>query len=160
MIEQDQFWDLDHYNHPQLTDDMVVYAERQLGVRLPVEYISLLRHQNGGYTKGFGYPMRQRTTWAEDHVPLNELFGIVTVPERNTALNILDTPYLTEEWELPPHQVLLSGDGHWWVTLDYRNGEVPSVAWIDVESDEDIQVAPTFADFINGLRPDAEFNEP
>lgn len=48
---------------------------------------------------------------------------------------------------LPPKQVLLSGDGHYWITLGYRRGEVPSVAWIDVEFGEDIQVAPTFAEF-------------
>jgi len=33
------------------------------------------------------------------------------------------------------------------------------VAWIDVECDEDIQVAPTFAAFLEGLRPESEFEE-
>ena len=158
-MEQDKFWDSDHYNNPPLTDDMVVYAEQQLGVTLPTEYITLLRHQNGGYTKGFGYPMTQRTTWAKDHVPLNQLSGIVIEHEHSKAPSILETAYMTEEWGLPPRQVLLTGEGDWWITLDYRNGEVPSVAWIDVDCDEDIQVAPTFAEFINGLRPVSEFDE-
>jgi len=65
---------------------------------------------------------------------------------------------MTEEWRLPPRQVLLSGDGHWWITLDYRNSDVPSVAWIDTECGEDIQVAPNFATFLEGLQPSSEFD--
>jgi len=71
-IPPDQFWGSNYYDHPPLTDEMVAVAESRLGVKLPAEYIALLRHQNGGYTQGFAYPMRQRTTWAEDHVPLND----------------------------------------------------------------------------------------
>jgi hypothetical protein len=158
-IPADKFWRSNYYNHPPLTDEMVAVAERQLGVKLPVEYVALLRIQNGGYTHGFGFPMTQRTTWAEDHVPLNDLAGIVTDPAIRTAQNILDTAYMTEEWGLPPGQVLLTGDGHWWITLDYRNGDVPSVAWIDVECGEDVQVASSFAVFLDGLRPNSEFSK-
>jgi hypothetical protein len=156
-ITTDRFWSSNYYKHPPLTDEMVAVAERQLGVKLPAEYIALLRIQNGGYTHGFGFPMTRRTTWAEDHIPLHDLAGIVTDPEIRTALNILETAYMTQEWGLPPRQALLSGDGHWWITLDYRNGDVPSVAWIGVECDEDIQVAPTFAEFLEKLRPRSEF---
>jgi hypothetical protein len=157
-IAPNEFWRSNHYNHPPLTDQMVAVAERQLGVKLPAEYIALLRIQNGGYTHGFGFPMTRRTTWAEDHVPLHDLAGIVLDPSIRTAQNILDTAYMTEEWGLPPRQALLSGEGHWWITLDYRRGDVPSVTWINVECDEDIQIAPTFAAFLDGLRPSAEFN--
>jgi hypothetical protein len=157
-IPIDRFWRSNHYEHPPLTDEMVSSAEEQLGVRLPAEYLALLRLQNGGYTHGFGFPMTQPTTWAKDHVPLNDLSGIVTDPSIRTAQNILDTGYMTEEWGLPPRQVLLSGDGHWWITLDYRSGDSPSVAWIDVECSEDIQVAPTFRAFLEGLRPMSDFD--
>jgi hypothetical protein len=63
MIPIHDFWRSNYYNHPPLTDEMVEAAEKQLGVKLPLEYIALLRIQNGGYTKDFGYPMTQRTTW-------------------------------------------------------------------------------------------------
>jgi hypothetical protein len=159
MVEPDRFWGRNHYEHPALTEEMLARAEQRLGVKLPAEYVALLRTQNGGYTRGFGYPMSQETSWAEDHVPLHDLAGIVTDPDHSTAQNILDTPYLAEEWGLPPRQVLLSGDGHWWITLDYRGGDEPSVAWIDVECGEDIQVAPSFSSFLQGLRPDSEFRE-
>jgi hypothetical protein len=159
MIAMNNFWRSNYYNHPPLTDEMVSVAEKQLAVKLPREYIALLRIQNGGYTHRFGFPMTQRTTWADNHVPLNDMTGIVTDPSIRTAQNILKTAYMTEEWGLPPRQALLTGDGHWWITLDYRNGDIPSVAWVDVECGEDVQVAASFAAFLDGLRPISEFDE-
>ena len=156
-ISPERFWRSNYYNHPPLTDEMVAEAERRLGVTLPAEYLALLRVQNGGYTHGFGFLMAEPTSWAKDHVPLNDLAGIVTDPAVNTAQNILDTAYMTEEWGLPPSQALLSGEGHWWITLDYRKGAIPSVAWIDVERNQELQIAPSFAAFLDGLRPAADF---
>lgn len=150
-INKADFWDKNYNNHPTLTDDMITTAEAMLNVKLPTLLIDLLKIQNGGYTKGFAYPMTVKTTWAENHVPLSELFGIVTDPTINTGQNILDTAYMTEEWGLPDKQVLLNGDGHWWITLDYRRSETPSVRWVDVECDQDIHIADTFDDFISGL---------
>lgn len=133
---------------------MVKEAEGILGVELPAAFIALLRIQNGGYTRGFVFPTTIRTSWAEDHVPLNELFGI---GGKELSLvgghNILDTGYMTKEWGLPTKQVLLAGDGHWWITLDYRMSNVPSVSWIDVEVDEDMLLARSFEDFLAGILP-------
>ena len=64
---------------------------------------------------------------------------------------------MTREWGLPPRQVLLTGDGHWWISLDYRAGDVPSVAWLAIDHGQDIQVAPSFAAFLDGLLPDSAF---
>ncbi len=158
-VNPGEFWRSNHYNHPALTDKMVADAELQLGVKLPDEYIALLYIQNGGYTHRFGFPTSHRTLWAEDHVPLHELFGIVTDPSHRTAQNILDTAYMTREWDLPPRQVLLAGNGHWWITLDYRNGEVSSVAWLAIDSGQDFQLAPSFGAFLNGLLPLSAFDE-
>ncbi len=152
-MDAHSFWEDNFYNHPPLTDQMVEQAEAMLGFKLPGSLIALLWIQNGGYTKGFVHPMKQRTTWAEDHVPLDDLGGIVLDPEHETALNLLQTEYMTKEWGLPEKQVLLSGDGHYWITLDYRHGPEPTVAWIDVECGEDFQVAASFDDFLSGLVP-------
>jgi hypothetical protein len=156
-IDPNHFWRTNYYDHPSLTNEMVVEAERQLGVKLPEEYLALLWIQNGGYTQRFGFPMPRPTTWAEDHVPLHELFGIVTDSELRTAQNILQTAYMTREWDLPPRQVLLTGEGHWWISLDYRASDSPSVVWLAIDTNEDIQVAPSFADFLNGLLPASAF---
>lgn len=154
-IPDDQFWRPGASMRPPLTDEMLAAAEERLGVRLPAELVRLLRLQNGGNTDGFRLPMTTPTTWAEDHIPLYELFGIVTDPSVGTGQNLLDTEYLTDEWDLPPGQVLLAGDGHGWVTLDYRRRAEPSVAWIDVDNGQDLQVAPTFAAFLDRLVPDS-----
>ena len=153
-----QFWKSTPQVNPPFSETMVPVAEMELGVPLPVEYVALLRIQNGGYTVGFGFPMTRSTSWATDHVPLRDMAGIVTDPHSTSLHNILASRCMTSEWGLPPSQAILSGDGHWWITLDYRRGESPSVAWIDVDSDEDIQVAPSFAAFLQGLRPASEFD--
>jgi hypothetical protein len=157
-MDKDNFWGSNYYNHPALATDMVTEAEHVLGVKLPSELIELLTIQNGGYTKGFAYPMTQPTSWAENHVPFSELFGLVD-ESFDTAQNSLSTAYMTQEWGLPEKQVLLCGDGHWWLTLDYRKGDTPSVAWIDTETEQDIQVADSFRAFLDGLVPDDHFAE-
>src|ERR1044072_4238802 len=97
-VNKADFWASNYYQHPPLTDQMVATAEAMLNVKLPMLFIDLLKIQNGGYTKGFAYPMNMKTTWAESHVPLSELFGIVTDPAIKTAQNILDSAYMTNEW--------------------------------------------------------------
>lgn len=151
IIDKINFWDSNYYNHPQLTEKMIISAEKILNVKLPILLIELLKVQNGGYTKGFAFPMKEKTTWSENHVPLNELFGIILEKNQETAQNIMDSQYMTDEWGLPEKQILLSGDGHWFITLDYRKGNVPSVRWIDTECDEDVQIADNFDDFFHGL---------
>ncbi|MFB6319474.1 SMI1/KNR4 family protein [Saccharicrinis sp. FJH54] len=150
-VDKSNFWAENFYKHPPLTDKTIMSAEFALKVQLPKLLIELLKIQNGGYTKGFRFPMKQKTSWAEDHVPFNEMFGIVTDKSIDTAQNILDSDYMTKEWGLPEKQVLLSGDGHYWISLDFRNNSIPSVRWLDMENNEDIHIANCFDDFINGL---------
>ncbi len=151
------FWGTNYYEHPPLTDAAICAAQSRLGVQLPSELISLLRIQNGGYTQGFAHPMAIATTWAKDHVPLEDLAGILE-PEHPSPMNLTRSPETCVEWGLPPSQVLLSGDGHYWITLDYRIGAVPSVAWIDVECGQDVRIAPSFAAFLDGLVPGSNYS--
>lgn len=151
---------------PRLTDEMVHAAEETLGVTLPTAYLEELREANGGYlTEPAAFPMSVPTRWADDHVPFMSLNGIPAVGDAGpfgTGGGILATPYLTTEWGLPARLVLLCGEGHWWIALDYRaagpHGE-PSVVWIDVDGDEDIQIAENFATFRAGLVSEDEFEE-
>ena len=168
-ITTSEFWAENHYDHPPLTDEMVAAAERELGVRLPAEYLTLLRVQNGGQTRGFIYPTPRSAAGAEGPVVLEHLNGIVLDPDHQTAQNILNPACLPPVAPLFPQrlgfmrdpasplyrQVLLSSaDGHCWVTLDYRGGEAPTVAYIDVEYGWEAQLAPSFAAFLDGLAPD------
>lgn len=146
------FWDLNYYNHPPLTKDMIHLAEKLLRVKLPALFIELLKIQNGGFTKGFAFQVAEKANLGESHIPLHELFGIVTDEYIWTAQNILDSRSAAEEWGLPEKQILLAVDeGPRYITLDYRNGSVPSVRLINLKLDEDIHVANSFDDFVNGL---------
>lgn len=158
-INMTEFWDSNYYNNSPLTDKMIKQAESELGVKLPDTFLDLLKIQNGGYTKGFAFPMAVKTTWSDNHVPLTELFGIVINKESDSAHNIMLSEYMIREWGLPEKQVLLTGDGHWWITLDYRHGDTPSIRWIDCECGEDIHVANSFDEFYNGLVSEDEFAE-
>jgi len=148
-----EFWGSNHYEHPPLTDEMLDAAETRLGVKLPPLLVELLRYQNGGFTKDFGYPMSVPTSWAEDHVQLEELFGIVTDTSIRTAQNMIKPAYIEEERGIPEKQVLLCGDGHWWITLDYRMSENPSVLYLDTEMEESAPIANSFEEFYAGLVP-------
>ena len=76
-VNKTDFWDSNYYKNVPLTEKMIETAERELGIDLPHAFLDLLRVQNGGYTKGFVFPMTVKTSWSHNHIPLTELFGIV-----------------------------------------------------------------------------------
>ncbi|MFC9243797.1 SMI1/KNR4 family protein [Streptomyces sp. NPDC057136] len=154
------FWGVGDYGvQPPLTDETVQEAERELGVSLPSTLLELLRVQNGGSTAADRnvFPTSQPTSWSEDHIPFPDLMGI---GRRERMSSLLDTPYLVEEWELPSPIVLLSGDGHCWVGLDYRacgrRGE-PSVTLFDTELSSELALAGDFRSFVEGLTSGSAF---
>ncbi|MFF4330701.1 SMI1/KNR4 family protein [Streptomyces sp. NPDC048387] len=148
------FWGDGGYSvQPPLTDEMVREAERLLGVTLPSALLDLLRVQNGGDVAADhdAFPTSRPTSWSEDHVPFDGLMGIGRC---DGTTSLLDTPYLVEEWGLPAPLVLLAGDGHCWIALDYRtcgrDGE-PSVTWFETDLDTELVLAADFRSFVEGL---------
>jgi hypothetical protein len=155
------FWDTssDHGVQPPLTDRAVGEAERLLDVTLPDSLLDLLRNQNGGQVSDSrnAFPTTLPTSWSADHVPFDSVMGI---GHRERTLSILDSPYLVDEWGLPTAVVLVSGDGHFWIGLDYRtcarHGE-PSVAWFDADDNSELALASDFRSFLMGLTCAREF---
>lgn len=150
------FWsDSPHGLLPPLTDEAVREAERTLRVKLPDALLELLRIQNGGgvVAARSAYPTSKPTSWADDHVPFEYLMGI---GHSESATTLLDTPYLVKEWGLPEPVVLLTGDGHWWIALDYRRHAEPEVTWFDVELGTELVLAPDLRSFLAGLRPEPD----
>ncbi|MFD9635196.1 SMI1/KNR4 family protein [Streptomyces violascens] len=139
-----------------MTEGTVRDAELRLGVLLPASLLSVLRVQNGGGVAAAwnAFPTRMPTSWSKNHVPFDELMGI---GERKRTTLVLDTPYLVEEWGLPSPIVLLSGDGHCWIALDYRacgrHGE-PTVTWFDTDTDTELALATDFQSFLEGAPAD------
>ena len=133
--------------HPPLTHEILKDAEKQLGVKLPALYVELLFLQNGGMARDWVFPFQKKTMWSSNHVPFYELNGIDETGDEG----ILSSPDLCDEWELPPDQVLLCGEGHWWIALDYRTGSDPCVSWHVPQDQEDLVLAPSFHAFLDGL---------
>ncbi|WP_406346809.1 SMI1/KNR4 family protein [Streptomyces sp. NBC_00648] len=136
-------------------------AERQLGVRLPASLLEILRVQNGGLVAELwnAFPTDVPTSWSENHVPLDDMMGI---GRHDGQPSLLDSGYLVEEWGLPSPLVLLSGDGHCWIALDYRTcgerGE-PSVTWFDVDTDTELPLATDFQTFVERLAAAASLDD-
>jgi hypothetical protein len=147
--------DDEYYKLQPLTDDMVMKAEEKLKIKLPQSYIRSLKEQNGGYIKFDSFPTEVPTSWSDNHINVDHILGI---GEEN---GILGSDYLIEEWGLPNNIVLISGSGHSWIALDYRNTkEEPPIIYIDVESEQIIEIAPNFDTFLNGLYVDeTEFDD-
>ncbi|MFE1291521.1 SMI1/KNR4 family protein [Streptomyces sp. NPDC058751] len=149
------FWDTgtDHGVQPPLTDLASSEAEQLLDVTLPGALLDLLRIQNGGQVSDSwnAFPTTRPTSWSADHVPFDSVMG---VGHRERTLSLLDSPYLVGEWGLPSGVVVVSGDGHYWIGLDYRtcgpHGE-PSVAWFDADDASELALAPDFRSFLEGL---------
>ncbi|WP_025093427.1 SMI1/KNR4 family protein [Bacillus safensis] len=143
------FWEIDdegYYTLKKITAEEVAKAEKKLGITLPDTYKKLILEQNGGYIVHNAFPTTHSNSWAEDHIQFNHLLGIAEDE------GIMDSAYLIKEWELPEGLVLISGDGHTWVAMDYRKTkENPAIHYFDVEMEEDFKLADSFDEFIQGL---------
>ncbi|PTA84760.1 SMI1/KNR4 family protein [Bacillus sp. Nf3] len=143
------FWEIDeegYHTLKKINETEISKAERKLGVTLPDTYKKLILEQNGGYTIHNAFPTTHSNSWAEDHIQFNHLLGIAEDE------GIMDSAYLIKEWELPEGLVLINGDGHTWVAMDYRKTkENPAIHYFDVEMEEDFKLADSFDEFIEGL---------
>lgn len=142
------FWEIDeegYYTLKKINEAEIAKAEKKLGITLPDTYKKLILEQNGGYTIHNAFPTTQSNSWAEDHIQFNHLLGIAEDE------GIMDSAYLIKEWELPEGLVLINGDGHTWVAMDYRKTkENPAIHYFDVEMEEDFKLADSFDEFIEG----------
>ncbi|MCY9419403.1 SMI1/KNR4 family protein, partial [Bacillus inaquosorum] len=102
--------------------------------------------QNGGLINFNAFPTDQETSWADDHIEVDHIRGI------GRDLGILESEYLIKEWGLPQRLLLIQGDGHNWVALDYRlTNENPPVHYFDLELNNDFKIADSFDEFLSKL---------
>ncbi|MDR6968152.1 hypothetical protein J2X31_002167 [Flavobacterium arsenatis] len=150
-MENKDFWDLTKpATFKSLTEELIYKAENELKIQLPKRLIELLKIKNGGRINKIKLHSQDNTIWTDGFYQIDELFGIND--ENSKKLGILSTSYLTAEWELPEKQVIITGGGHWWITLDYRNNsQEPTVNWIEPEARRDIIIAKNFTEFINNF---------
>jgi hypothetical protein len=131
---------------PPLTDVAVAAAEREIGYKLPSEYLDLLRKQNGGYI---------RYSLPELQLPHDSIAGI---GPRLPSLSRPDWEEDQEHVSFPLEGLVpFDGDGHWHICLDYRkNLRIPGVTYLIIERDREGPIASSFADYLAMLQLDTE----
>jgi hypothetical protein len=151
IMDIKDFWDLTRpASFKAVTAQSIENAERELNAKLPKLLIELLKIKNGGSTNTLILHADHTNVWQDGSYELDEFYGINDAGAK--SLGILSTAYLTAEWELPEKQIILTGDGNWWITLDYRrNLQEPTVNWIEPEADRDEIIAINFEAFIANM---------
>ena len=132
------------YLQPALTNDAIAAAEHNIGYRLPTEYLALLKRQNGGYIR-FSLPEMVHDS-------------IAGIGPNFPSLTEFDWSDSQQYVGFTLHGLVpFDGDGHWHLCLDYReNATAPSVAYVDIECDQQSRVANSFADYLALLRLDVD----
>ncbi|MCY9277090.1 SMI1/KNR4 family protein [Bacillus haynesii] len=147
------FWtyeDEDPYTLKSISERDIQKAEKKLGVKLPEEYKALILEQNGGYINFNAFPSERPTSWAKDHVQVDYLLGL------GKKEGILESKAYIKEWGLPDNLILIHGDGHTWIALDYREmKENPPVHYFDSEFEENFRLADSFGEFLSKLYTDS-----
>ena len=137
------------YLQPDLTEEALQKAEKEIGFKLPLEYVELLRLQNGGYIR-----------W---HLPGQDqlhrmIFGI---GPKDPALGIPDwkgygkwLPFKAKEGR---KMIQFDGDGHWMLCFDYHKGQDnPAITLVDTEYASEQPIAGSFSDYLKLLEPDVD----
>ncbi|AUS08620.1 SMI1/KNR4 family protein [Laceyella sacchari] len=161
------FWlPLDEYTSPiPVTDEMIAQAEQKLNFKLPSSYIELIKTQNGGIPANSCFPTTVRTSWAENHIAIENIRGI----GGTDGIDSEELRSIDEDWGYPIHLGFVICDcpsaGHDAVMLDYsqcgKNGE-PRVIHVDVGNPDEPTItvlAKDFKTFINGLVNCKEYEE-
>jgi hypothetical protein len=150
-------WDFEQQcPNATLTDAMLADAEASLNVCFPADYVAALHQKNGGATIGEYFPRPKQEIPSHlagyvdhGHVSIAGIKGIGT-----SHKSVLQTEYMTEEWQLPKGFVLLDGDGHTWIAFDYRlTNTEPPIVFLESDSGDTLSVGDNFTEFFSGLIP-------
>jgi hypothetical protein len=129
-----------------LANEDVKLAEEAYQVLLPSEYIKVLREQNGGFLRTNAIPVNFPSFYAEGYVQLDHLLGI------KKDQGIMESSYLLPEWGITDTRfIAISGEGHEWITLDYRESSTePKITHISVHEEEPVihTIAQSFSELL------------
>ncbi len=130
------------YLQPALTDDAIADTEKRIGYSLPKELLALLQEQNGGYIRL--------------SLPGTVHDSIAGIGPHFPSLKHIDWAEVQEHVSFPLQGLVpFDGDGHWHLCLDYRAvPERPSIAYVDLESDSERQIAESFSGYLSLLALD------
>ena len=152
------------YVDAELTPALIASVELELGFRLPLAYVALMQTQNGGMPTRARFPTTEATSWAEDHIAINGIFGIGR-DKPHALLGAHGSKFMQAKWGYPTFGICICdcpSAGHDMVMLDYRacgpKGE-PAVVHVDQEDNYRVTfLAPNFESFVRGLVPESDYD--
>ncbi|MGG0855387.1 SMI1/KNR4 family protein [Metabacillus fastidiosus] len=151
FYQGENFWD---EGEKPISDLDIRTAEVKLSVQLPKSYKKLLKEHNGGILK---YPNIFIGANDKERFIIPEINGIDFEGEQN-GVGILASKYWINKVGLPDNIIILWGDYHSWIVLNYEeNIENPSVVYFyeDYLSDnrkwEQIKIANDFDTLLKKL---------
>jgi len=142
------------YTLSRLTNEDINLAEKHFNVKLPKAYINLLKQKNGGELHYNALPISLDRWENDNHIIIEHLLGI----KENDG--IMETDYYVKEWEIKRRNIiLLSGDGHEWLALDYDKTEDPQVIFIQTDNERIIEIYSSFDEMLENLYLHEEIEE-
>ncbi|QQD24424.1 hypothetical protein GJQ55_08005 [Venatoribacter cucullus] len=125
--------------------------EKEHGFKIPAKYIDYAgTHSDHVIKLPKNTPCTKDEYFGDGFYEIGSYLGL----DHNENRSIFDSSWLVREWGLPERLVLIEGDGHEWLALDYRNSEVePRVILIESEFNQYKVVANNFDDFVDSLIP-------
>jgi hypothetical protein len=132
------------YIHLDLTEEIIYNAEKKIGYKLPIEFLNLLKVQNGGYIR-----------YTIEGTLHHQIYGI-----GNNFPSITDVDWTDYDgvvnFELDG-LIPFDGDGHWHICFDYRKNKIePEITFIDTECDTEKSIAKSFKEYLGLLKIEAE----
>lgn len=143
MPKPDEFWlrpDSDGITQPPLRTAWVRQTEKLLGVKLPQEYVRLLKRCNGGVARRDSYWFRDYQPCLGTRTRFRWIMGIPEVADPGVyrSHTVADSHDFTGAWDLPKELIVFTlheADCHA-ICLDYRTcGKEgpPSLTFVDVD---------------------------
>lgn len=146
-------WNTDchRFDNEPLTDEMIERAEIKLGVKLPTEYIELIRERNGGSLNYSCFPVTGKDAdKLGKSITIDHIMGI-----GKDNGGILQSSFFAEEFELKSKLIPFYGDGDSWICFDYNKKgpfKDPAISYAHSHSGEVIEISPDFKTFLEELR--------
>ena len=165
-----QFWDDDELALAEYVDDipsdtLIASVENELGYKLPASYIAMMKQHNGGVPYATCYVLPEGVDEEADYIEITGFLSIGRKKE-NSLCGMAGNKLFKDGWHYPDYGVYICdcpSAGFDLILLDYRacgpDGE-PSVAYVNIEDDQIITIAPNFAAFVQNLVEETELLSP
>lgn len=168
-FDVDNFWENSdfakaEYVAPAFSDSDLNVVEKELGYKLPLSYVYLMRLQNGGIPKRTRHRTNAQTSWSKNHIAITGIYSIGKQTD-NSLCGTFGSQFWIAEWGYPPIGIYFAdcpSAGHDMLCFDYREcgpeGD-PQIVHVDQVFDYKITViAKNFAAFIMGLEDASAFD--